>query len=69
MTKIAAGVIDVLSTEVESTDTIKRRAERVLRRVPAGQLLLAPDGGLRTLTQDVAHAKLEAMVKAAAELG
>jgi len=66
---LAAGVIDVLSGDVESVDTIKQRAGRLLRRVPAERLMLAPDGGLRTLDPEAARAKLEAMVEAAASLG
>lgn len=66
---LAAGVVDVLSSEVESPATIRRRAERLLRYVPAERLMLAPDGGLRALDTDVARAKLEAMVQAAAALG
>jgi len=62
---LAAGVIDVLDPAVESVDVVRARIDRLLEVVPAERLRLTPDGGLRTLTESVARAKLESMVEAA----
>ena len=62
---LGAGVVDVHSTEVETADVVRRRAERLLEQVPAERLWLMPDAGLRTLPAAVAEAKLRAIVDAA----
>ncbi len=66
---LAAGVVDVQNDDIEDVATIRGRAERLLERVPSDRLWLAPDAGLRTLTANVAAAKLRALVQAAATLG
>ncbi len=63
---LGAGVVDVMSERVETADEIRATIERLIRRVPAERLWITPDSGLRTLNPDVARAKLEAMVNAAA---
>jgi len=63
-----AGVVDVLSAEVESAATVRGRVERLLEKLPADRLWLLPDAGLRTLTDETARAKLEVLVEAAAAL-
>jgi len=66
---LGGGVVDVHSTEVESADIVRARAERLLEHVPARRLWLMPDSGLRTLSTPVATAKLQAIVEAASTLG
>ena len=66
---MGAGVADVHSTDVESADTVRARAERLLEHVDAERLWLMPDSGLRTLSTPVATAKLQAIVEAASTLG
>lgn len=62
---LCAGVFDVTSPAVEPVDELKRRCERILRKVPAAQLSVGPDTGLRTLTAEQARQKLQHLVKAA----
>ena len=64
-TLLGAGVIDVSSADVESRATVQARVQRVLDRVGADRLWLMPDSGLRALTEEVAKAKLQALVAAA----
>ena len=66
---LGAGVIDAQSPEVERPEVIRGRAERLLGGVPAERLWLAPDAGLRGLAPEIAQSKLEALVRAAADLG
>ncbi len=63
---LAAGVVDVMSDRVETADEIAATIARLVTRVPVERLWITPDSGLRTLDPEVARAKLEAMVKAAA---
>lgn len=63
---LGAGVIDVYSKDVETQATLHSRVQRLLDHVPAERLWLIPDSGLRALTREVATAKLEALVAAAA---
>lgn len=65
---LAAGVIDVLTPEVESAAAVAARIARVLEHVPADRLWLTPDAGLHVLDEPRARAKLKAMVRAAASL-
>ena len=62
---LGAGVLDVLTDEVESQDVLGRRIERLSQKVPRDRLWLVPDAGLRTLTPETARDKLRAMVAAA----
>lgn len=62
---LAAGVLDVLSTEIDTREIVRERIERLLENVPAEQVWIAPDAGLRTLTPEQAEAKLRVMVEAA----
>ncbi len=65
-TQLGAGVIDVYSSDVESDATVQARVQRMLDKVPADRLWLMPDSGLRALSEDVAKAKLQVLVGAAA---
>lgn len=62
---LAAGVIDVRDTEVESADTVAARVREVLRVVPANRLALTTSCGLVKLPREVAFAKLAALVAGA----
>jgi 5-methyltetrahydropteroyltriglutamate--homocysteine methyltransferase len=66
---LGAGVLDVLSAEVETDAVLRSRVERLLERVGAERLWLIPDGGLRTLEPEVVRRKLEAMVAVARTAG
>ena len=65
---LGLGVIDVKSAGVESADLVASRIRRALGYVPAGQLFVNPDCGLRHLPPDVARAKLAAMVEGTAQV-
>lgn len=60
---LGAGVIDVQSPVVEEAEAVRARVERLLRRVPADRLWLAPDAALRTLSAEQAEAKLRSMIE------
>lgn len=64
--RIGLGVIDVKSQEVESPETVANRIRAALDLVPAEQLVINPDCGLRNLSGAVARAKLAAMVEGTA---
>jgi 5-methyltetrahydropteroyltriglutamate--homocysteine methyltransferase len=66
--KIGLGVLDVKSQEVESAETVAKRIRAALDLVPAEQLVINPDCGLRNLSGAVARAKLAAMVEGTAEV-
>lgn len=59
---VGLGVIDVKTAEVESADLVASRIRRALDFVPASQLTINPDCGLRHLPAEVARAKLRALV-------
>ena len=60
---VAAGVIDVKNSHVETPDEVAARIEAVLATgVPAERLTLVPDCGFSQTPRNVAVAKLEALV-------
>ena len=60
---VAAGVIDVKSSHVETADEVARRIEAVLATgVPAERLALVPDCGFSQTARYLATAKLQALV-------
>lgn len=59
---VGLGVIDVKSSEVEPADLVASRIRRALEFIPAEQLTINPDCGLRHLSADVARAKLRSLV-------
>jgi 5-methyltetrahydropteroyltriglutamate--homocysteine methyltransferase len=63
--KIILGVIDLSSHSVESPELVASRIRRALPYVDAGNLLVAPDCGMKYLPRDVAFGKLHAMVAGA----
>ncbi len=65
---IILGVINLGDPAVETSDEIIRRAERALPYVPAENLVLAPDCGMKYLPRESAFGKLVALTLAAARL-
>ena len=65
---VAVGVIDAHSRIVETPAVLKDRVKVATSAVPAAQLWLTTDSGLRTRTADEAIRKLKALAQAAARL-
>jgi 5-methyltetrahydropteroyltriglutamate--homocysteine methyltransferase len=65
---IILGVLDLSTPDVESVDTVAIRARRAFDRIPPGQLVLAPDCGMKYLPRDSAFGKMRAMAGAARAL-
>jgi len=63
--KIVLGVIDLSSTQVETPETVAARIRRALPYVPAENLIVAPDCGMKYLPRDSAYGKLRSMVAGA----
>jgi 5-methyltetrahydropteroyltriglutamate--homocysteine methyltransferase len=63
--KILLGVIDLGDDEVESAETVAERIRRALPYVPAANLIVAPDCGMKYLPRAVAFGKMRAMVAGA----
>jgi 5-methyltetrahydropteroyltriglutamate--homocysteine methyltransferase len=59
---IAAGIIDVKNTWVETPADVAERIDRVLAFVPEARLSLVPDCGFSQTARPVARAKLRALV-------
>jgi 5-methyltetrahydropteroyltriglutamate--homocysteine methyltransferase len=64
--RIALGVLDLGTHEVETPEGVAARAREALEHVDRDRLVLAPDCGMKYLPREVAFAKLEALVKGAA---
>jgi 5-methyltetrahydropteroyltriglutamate--homocysteine methyltransferase len=65
---VILGVLNLGDATVESPDQVAGRVRRALPYVPAGQLVLAPDCGMKYLPRESAFGKLLAMTAAAAKL-
>jgi len=63
--KIILGVIDLSTPEVETPELVASRIRRALPYVDPGNLLVAPDCGMKYLPREAAFAKLQAMVAGA----
>jgi 5-methyltetrahydropteroyltriglutamate--homocysteine methyltransferase len=63
---IVLGVLDLGDPTIETPDVVAERIRAALEYVPAGQLMVAPDCGMKYLPRDVAVGKLVAMVDGAA---
>ena len=63
---IILGVIDLDDMAVETPETVAGRIRRALPYKDAGQIIVAPDCGMKYLPRNIAYAKLEAMVEGAA---
>jgi 5-methyltetrahydropteroyltriglutamate--homocysteine methyltransferase len=64
--RIVLGTLDLGSAEVESAEMVAGHIQAALPYVPAEQLVVAPDCGMKYVSRDVAYAKLESMVEGAA---
>jgi 5-methyltetrahydropteroyltriglutamate--homocysteine methyltransferase len=71
--QILLGVLDLSDLTVETPEVVANRIRRALPHIPAENLVIAPDCGMKYLPRDVAYGKLQAMVEGArlvrAELG
>ena len=65
---IILGVLNLGDPAVESPDKVADRVRRALPYVPAKQIVLAPDCGMKYLTRESALGKLRSMTAAAAKL-
>jgi 5-methyltetrahydropteroyltriglutamate--homocysteine methyltransferase len=63
--KILLGVINLDDMSVESPALVAERVRRALPYTKAGNIIIAPDCGMKYLPRDVAFGKMKAMVEAA----
>jgi 5-methyltetrahydropteroyltriglutamate--homocysteine methyltransferase len=63
--QILLGVIDLSDMTVETPELVAARIRRALPFIPAENLVIAPDCGMKYLPHDVAFRKLQAMVEGA----
>ncbi len=66
--QIMVGCLDLNDIAVETPEVVVARIKAALRYVPAANVILAPDCGMKYLPRDVAFGKLQAMVEAASRL-
>ena len=62
---IVLGVLDLGSSEVETTEVVANRIRKALAVVPPERLVVAPDCGMKYLPRESAFRKLQAMVAGA----
>ncbi|XOV82779.1 MAG: 5-methyltetrahydropteroyltriglutamate--homocysteine methyltransferase [bacterium] len=60
--KVHVGVLDLRDTTPETPEIVADRIRAALQVIPAEQIVVAPDCGMKYLTRDVAFAKLRNMV-------
>ena len=65
---ISFGVVDVHSHVIEDVELIKSRIRKALEYIPAEQIWIDPDCGLKTRTIEEAKEKLRRVVSAAADI-
>ena len=63
--KIMLGVIDLDDMAIETPQTIVERARRALKYLKPGDMILAPDCGMKYLPREVAYGKMKALVEGA----
>lgn len=63
--QILLGVIDLSTNDVETPELVAARIRRALPYVPAEQIIVSTDCGMKYLPRDVAFAKLQALVAGA----
>lgn len=63
---IILGVLDLSTPEIETAETVAARIRRALPYVPAEQIVVAPDCGLKYLPREAAFGKMRAMAAGAA---
>jgi 5-methyltetrahydropteroyltriglutamate--homocysteine methyltransferase len=66
--QIMVGCLDLSDPAVETPDVVVGRIRRALAHVAPGNVILAPDCGMKYLPREIAFAKLTAMVAAARRL-
>jgi 5-methyltetrahydropteroyltriglutamate--homocysteine methyltransferase len=66
--KIMVGCLDLDDMTVETPEAIVTRIKAALPYVPAANVILAPDCGMKYLPRHVAFRKLQSMVEAARRL-
>ncbi len=64
--KIILGVIDLSDMHVEAAEVVAQRIRRALPYVPAENIIVAPDCGMKYLPREAADGKMRAMVEGAA---
>jgi 5-methyltetrahydropteroyltriglutamate--homocysteine methyltransferase len=62
---VLVGVISMETENIESTEEVAQRIRDALVHIPAERLIVAPDCGMKYLSQDSALGKLHAMVAGA----
>jgi 5-methyltetrahydropteroyltriglutamate--homocysteine methyltransferase len=62
---VVVGVIDLSDPAAETAKTVSERIRAVLRHIPAGRLVAAPDCGMKFLPRALAFAKLQALTEGA----
>ena len=63
--KIMVGALDLNDMSVETPETVVARVKRALPYVEAGNVIIAPDCGMKYLPREVAWGKMRAMAEAA----
>jgi 5-methyltetrahydropteroyltriglutamate--homocysteine methyltransferase len=63
---IVLGVIDLSDMNVEAPEMVAARIRKALPYVPAENIVVAPDCGMKYLPREVAFGKMQAMVAGAA---
>jgi len=63
--QIMVGCLDLNDMTIETPETVAARIRKALAYVPAANVILAPDCGMKYLPREVAFGKLQAMVEAA----
>ena len=64
--KVIVGVLNLGDENIETSDLIASRIRAALEQLPADQMIVAPDCGMKYLSRPVAFGKLKAMVEGAA---
>lgn len=60
--KVMLGVIDLADQSIETAERVADRIRAGLEVLPAENLILAPDCGMKYLTRNIAYGKLKALV-------
>lgn len=60
--KVHVGVLDLRDTDAESPQLVAERIRAAIEVIPASQVVVAPDCGMKYLSRDVAFTKLKNMV-------
>jgi 5-methyltetrahydropteroyltriglutamate--homocysteine methyltransferase len=63
--RIMVGVIDLSDMTIETPQTVVERAQRALKHMQPGNMILAPDCGMKYLPREVADGKMKALVEGA----